>query len=78
MSCGEATSHPYVLSRHRRREFIVNAIRPFKYKLSSKIRCFINLLAARFVDYRKWLDPAVATQTVSDKTLSAPTDQADW
>ncbi len=38
-------------------EFTISAIYPHRHNLSSKVRCFIDLLAERFVEHRKWLNP---------------------
>jgi DNA-binding transcriptional LysR family regulator len=38
-------------------EFAISAIYPHRHNLSSKVRCFIDLLAERFVEHRKWLNP---------------------
>lgn len=36
-------------------EFAINAIYPHRHHLSSKVRIFIDLLAERFADHRKWM-----------------------
>jgi DNA-binding transcriptional LysR family regulator len=36
-------------------EFSINAIYPHRNHLSSKLRLFIDLLVARFVEHRKWM-----------------------
>jgi DNA-binding transcriptional LysR family regulator len=36
-------------------EFAINAIYPHRHHLSSKVRLFIDLLAERFADHRKWM-----------------------
>jgi len=38
-------------------EFSISAVYPHRHNLSSKVRCFIDLLAERFVEHRKWLNP---------------------
>jgi DNA-binding transcriptional LysR family regulator len=39
-------------------DFAINAIYPHRHNLSSKVRAFIDLLAARFAEHRKWMNPA--------------------
>jgi DNA-binding transcriptional LysR family regulator len=46
-----------VLEDHTTVEFSISAIYPHRHNLSSKVRCFIDLLAERFVEHRKWLNP---------------------
>jgi len=36
-------------------EFAINAIYPHRHHLSSKVRIFIDLLAERFAEHRKWM-----------------------
>jgi DNA-binding transcriptional LysR family regulator len=36
-------------------EFAINAVYPHRHHLSSKVRLFIDLLAERFADHRKWM-----------------------
>lgn len=38
-------------------EFVINAVYPHRRHLSAKVRCFIDLLAQRLAEHRKWLDP---------------------
>jgi DNA-binding transcriptional LysR family regulator len=38
-------------------EFAINAIYPHRHHLSTKVRSFIDLLAERFAEHRKWTDP---------------------
>jgi DNA-binding transcriptional LysR family regulator len=42
---------------HRPVEFAINAIYPHRHHLSTKVRSFIDLLAERFAEHRKWMDP---------------------
>ena len=39
-------------------EFAINAIYPHRHHLSSKVRCFIDLLVERFAEHRSWMNPA--------------------
>ncbi len=41
--------HPVQLS--------INAVYPNRQHLSTKVRCFLDLLAERFVEHRRWMDP---------------------
>ncbi|WP_413988534.1 LysR family transcriptional regulator [Labrys okinawensis] len=41
-------------------EFAINAIYPHRHHLSTKVRSFIDLLAERFAEHRKWMDPTLA------------------
>ncbi len=38
-------------------ELAINAIYPHRHNLSSKVRTFIDLLAERFAEHRKWMNP---------------------
>jgi DNA-binding transcriptional LysR family regulator len=38
-------------------EFAINATYPHRHHLSTKVRSFIDLLAERFVEHRRWMDP---------------------
>jgi DNA-binding transcriptional LysR family regulator len=44
-----------LLPDHRPVEFAINAIYPHRHHLSSKVRLFIDLLAERFAEHRKWM-----------------------
>jgi DNA-binding transcriptional LysR family regulator len=44
-----------LLPDYRPVEFAINAIYPHRHHLSSKVRLFIDLLAERFADHRKWM-----------------------
>ena len=46
-----------LLEDHRPVEFAINAIYPHRHHRSAKVRSFIDLLAERFAEHRKWLDP---------------------
>ena len=50
-----------VMADHDAVEFSISAIYPHRHNLSSKVRCFIDLLAERFVEHRKWLNPKPGT-----------------
>jgi DNA-binding transcriptional LysR family regulator len=41
---------------HRPVEFNINAIYPTRHHLSAKVRVFVDLLAARLVNLRRWMD----------------------
>lgn len=49
-----------ILDAYRPVEFAINAIYPHRHHISSKVRCFIDLAAERFLEHRKWLNPEVA------------------
>lgn len=49
-----------VLDAYRPVDFAINAIYPHRHHLSAKVRTFIDLLAQRFAEHRKWMDPATA------------------
>ena len=38
-------------------EFVISAIYPHRHHLSTKVRSFIDLLAKRFAEHRRWADP---------------------
>ena len=44
-----------LLPDYRPVEFAINAIYPHRHHLSTKVRSFIDLLAERFADHRKWM-----------------------
>lgn len=44
-----------LLPEHRPVEFAINAIYPHRHHLSTKVRSFIDLIAERFVQHRKWM-----------------------
>jgi DNA-binding transcriptional LysR family regulator len=46
-----------LLPRHRGVEFAIDAIYPHRHNLSTKVRNFIDLLAERFAQHRKWMNP---------------------
>lgn len=50
-----------LLPEHRPVEFAINAIYPHRRHLSTKVRSFLDLLAERFTEHRRWID-AVATK----------------
>jgi len=49
-----------LLPGYRPVEFSINAIYPNRHHLSTKTRSFIDLLAERFVEHRKWMNPSSA------------------
>lgn len=40
--------------------FSINAIYPHRHHISTKVRSFIDLLAERFAEHRKWMDPSAS------------------
>jgi DNA-binding transcriptional LysR family regulator len=46
-----------LLPKYRPVEFAINAIYPHRNHLSTKVRCFIDLAAARFVERMAWMNP---------------------
>lgn len=46
-----------LLPKYQPVEFAINAIYPHRHHLSSKVRVFIDLLAERFAEHRKWMNP---------------------
>jgi DNA-binding transcriptional LysR family regulator len=46
-----------LLDSYRPVEFAINAIYPHRHHLSTKVRRFIDLLAQRIVDHRRWMSP---------------------
>lgn len=46
-----------LLRAYRPLEFAINAIYPHRDHLSTKVRVFIDLLAAHFARHREWLNP---------------------
>lgn len=51
-----------LLAEHRPVEFAINAIYPHRHHLSTKVRSFIDLLADRFAEHRKWMSPGSAEE----------------
>ena len=49
-----------ILSSYRPVEFAINAIYPHRHHLSTKVRRFIDLLAQRIVEHRRWMSPEIA------------------
>jgi DNA-binding transcriptional LysR family regulator len=47
----------HALADHGSPEFAISALYPHRHNLSSKVRSFIDLLAERFAEHRKWLNP---------------------
>ena len=48
-----------VLTDYRPVELAINAVYPHRHLLSAKVRVFIDLLADRVHEYRRWIDPDV-------------------
>jgi DNA-binding transcriptional LysR family regulator len=46
-----------ILPAYRPVEFSINAIYPHRHQLSAKVRAFLDLLAARIGEYRRWINP---------------------
>jgi len=46
-----------LLPQYRPVEFAINAVYAHRHHLSAKVRAFIDLLAARIVDHRQWVEP---------------------
>ncbi len=47
-----------LLEAYRGVEFAINAIYPHRHHVSTKVRRFLDLLADRFAEHRKWMDPS--------------------
>ena len=45
-----------VLENYSGVEFAINAIYPHRHHVSAKVRSFIDLLAERFADHRRWME----------------------
>jgi DNA-binding transcriptional LysR family regulator len=48
-----------LLESYRPVEFAINAIYPHRHHLSTKVRRFIDLLAQRIVEHRRWMSPEI-------------------
>ena len=48
-----------------------NAIDPSRHQLSAKVRSFIDLIAARFAEHRKWMDPYPCNRAAGGSTEAA-------
>jgi DNA-binding transcriptional LysR family regulator len=46
-----------LLPDHHPVPFAISAIYPHRHHLSTKVRCFLDLLAERFLEHRRWMDP---------------------
>jgi DNA-binding transcriptional LysR family regulator len=55
-----------LLPEHRTVELAINAIYPHRHHLSTKVRMFIDLLAERFAQLRKWMNPDAAEGSLHD------------
>lgn len=44
-----------LIADHRPVEFVISALYPHRHHLSTKVRSFIDLLAERFAEHRKWM-----------------------
>ena len=49
-----------LLPRYRGVEFAIDAIYPHRHHLSTKVRSFIDLVAERFAQHSKWMNPEAA------------------
>jgi DNA-binding transcriptional LysR family regulator len=49
-----------LLPEFRPVEFAINAIYPHRRHLTAKLRCFIDLLADRFTEHRRWMNPGTS------------------
>jgi DNA-binding transcriptional LysR family regulator len=54
-----------ILPEYRPIEFAIHAIYPHRHHLSAKVRGFIDLLAERVVEYRRWMDPEIPSSAAS-------------
>ncbi len=54
-----------ILPAYRPVEFSINAIYPHRHQLSAKVRTFIDLLAARIVEHRRWINPDIGPSAKS-------------
>jgi len=54
-----------ILTAYRPVEFSINAIYPHRHRLSAKVRTFIDLLAARIVEHRRWINPDIGPSAKS-------------
>jgi DNA-binding transcriptional LysR family regulator len=46
-----------ILGEYRPVEFPINAVYPHRHHLSAKVRAFLDLLARRIGEHRRWMDP---------------------
>jgi DNA-binding transcriptional LysR family regulator len=46
-----------LLGEYRPVEFPINAVYPHRHHLSAKVRAFLDLLARRIGEHRRWMDP---------------------
>jgi len=60
------------LAEHRPVEFAIDAIYLHRHHLSPEVRAFIDLLAERFAEHRKWMNPE------REPGLSAPGENKAW
>ena len=51
-----------LLPRYRGVEFAIDAMYPSRHHLSTKVRSFLDLLAERFAQHRKWMNPEAAEE----------------
>jgi DNA-binding transcriptional LysR family regulator len=54
-----------ILPEYRPIEFAIHAIYPHRHHLSAKVRGFIDLLAERIVEHRRWMDPDIPISAAS-------------
>jgi DNA-binding transcriptional LysR family regulator len=56
-----------ILTAYRPVEFSINASYPHRHQLSAKVRAFIDLLAARIVEHRRWINPDIGLSAKSTR-----------
>jgi DNA-binding transcriptional LysR family regulator len=49
-----------ILNSYQPVEFAINAVYPHRHHVSAKVRSFIDLLARRIVEQRRWMSPDIA------------------
>ena len=59
-----------LLPQYRGVEFAIDAIYPHRHHLSTKVRSFIDVLAERFAQHRKWMNPDVTERLAPVSTGS--------
>jgi DNA-binding transcriptional LysR family regulator len=57
-----------ILPEYRPLEFTINAIYPHRRHVSAKVRGFIDLLARRIVEHRRWFDSDIAFRAAPEAT----------
>ncbi|GGC61115.1 LysR family transcriptional regulator [Chelatococcus reniformis] len=46
-----------LMPQYRPQEFAINALYPHRHNLSTKVRSFLDLVAERFAEHRRWMNP---------------------